>query len=101
MFSWGIKIFASDTHAIYSSENKKLLNWGKEIIIGNHVWICMDATILKNSRIPPNSIVGASAVVAGNFQEENSILAGNPARVVKRQVHWDPMRPKDYKQGLK
>ena len=51
MFSWGIYLFASDTHTIYDAKTKKLLNWGKEIIIGDNVWVAMDCTVLKNSFI--------------------------------------------------
>lgn len=96
MFSWGIYLFASDTHTIYDAKTKKLLNWGKEIIIGDNVWVAMDCTVLKNSFIAKNCVVGASAVVAGKFTEENCVIAGNPAKVVKRGVAWDRRRPKEY-----
>lgn len=96
MLSWNIHIFASDSHTIYDAKTKKLLNWGKEIIIGDNVWVAMDCTVLKNSFIAKNCVVGASAVVAGKFTEENCVLAGNPAKVVKRGVAWDRRRPKEY-----
>lgn len=96
MFSWGIYLFASDTHTIYDAKTKKLLNWGKEIIIEDNVWVAMDCTVLKNSFIAKNCVVGASAVVAGKFTEENCVIAGNPAKVVKRGVAWDRRRPKEY-----
>lgn len=96
MLSWNIHIFASDSHTIYDAKTKKLLNWGKEIIIGDNVWVAMDCTVLKNSLIAKNCVVGASAVVAGKFAEENCVIAGNPAKVVKRGVAWDRRRPKEY-----
>ena len=96
MLSWNIHIFASDFHTIYDAKTKKLLNWGKEIIIGDNVWVAMDCTVLKNSFIAKNCVVGASAVVAGKFTEENCVIAGNPAKVVKRGVAWDRRRPKEY-----
>ena len=96
MLSWNIHIFASDSHTIYDAKTKKLLNWGKEIIIGDNVWVAMDCTVLKNSFIAKNCVVGASAVVAGKFTEENCVIAGNPAKVVKRGVAWDGRRPKKY-----
>lgn len=96
MLSWNIHIFASDFHTIYDAKTKKLLNWGKEIIIGDNVWVAMDCTVLKNSFIAKNCVVGASAVVAGKFTEENCVIAGNPAKVVKRGVAWDRRMPKEY-----
>lgn len=58
MLSWNIHIFASDSHTIYDAKTKKLLNWGKEIIIGDNVWVAMDCTVLKNSFIAKNCVVG-------------------------------------------
>ena len=95
MLSWNIHIFASDFHTIYDAKTKKLLNWGKEIIIGDNVWVAMDCTVLKNSFIAKNCVVGASAVVAGKFTEENCVIAGNPAKVVKRGLAWDRRMPKE------
>lgn len=96
MFSWGIWLFASDTHTIYDVKTKKLQNWGKEIVISDNVWLAMDCTVLKNSFIAKNCVVGVSAVVSGKFTEENCVIAGNPAKVVKRGVVWDRRRPKEY-----
>ena len=96
IFSWGIWLFTSDTHTIYDVKTKKLQNWGKEIVISDNVWLAMDCTVLKNSFIAKNCVVGASAVVSGKFTEENCVIAGNPAKVVKRGVAWDRRRPKEY-----
>ena len=54
----------------------------KRVKIEDNVWIGMDALILKGVTIGKNSIVGARAVVTKNVPP-NSIVAGNPARVVK------------------
>lgn len=96
MLSWNIHIFASDSHTIYDVTSKKLLNWGKEIVIGDNVWLAMDCTILKNTFIAKNCIVGASAVVSGKFKEPNCVIAGNPAKIVKRGIAWNRLRPKEY-----
>lgn len=97
MFSCGITFCLSDLHPLYCKASNKLLNKSKDLIVGEHVWIGMHATILKNSYIAKNSIVGAYAVVAGKFTEENCVLAGNPARVVKRQVCWHRDWPNRYR----
>ena len=101
MFSFGIEIWASDSHSIINAQNKQLLNWGKEIFIGDRVWIGMKSIVLKNSHIGADCIVGAGAVVAGNFKEEHCILAGNPARIIKRGVSWDKLRPVQYQKIFK
>lgn len=48
-------------------------------IIGNNVFIGMNAIILMGTTIGDNVIIGAGAVVSGKV-ESNSVYAGNPAR---------------------
>lgn len=53
------------------------------ITIGDDVWIGAGATILKGADVGNGCIVGAGAVVTSGKYPDNSILVGNPARVVK------------------
>jgi putative colanic acid biosynthesis acetyltransferase WcaF len=53
------------------------------ITVGNHVWIAADAFIGPDVEIGDNSIIAARAVVTKNV-EPDEIVAGNPARVVKK-----------------
>lgn len=52
------------------------------IEIGDKVWIGFDAVILKGVRIGEGAIVGARAVVTRDV-EPFTVVAGNPARVVR------------------
>ena len=52
-----------------------------ETVIGNNVFIGMNAIILMGSKIGDNCIVGAGSVVSGTFPC-NSVIAGNPAKVI-------------------
>ena len=52
--------------------------------IGSGVWICAGAFIGPGVTIGDNSIVGARAVVCGDV-EPGLIVAGNPARLIKRR----------------
>ncbi len=52
-------------------------------IIGKHVRIGGNATILPYTKIGDNSLVAAGAVVVEGDYPPNSVLVGNPARVVK------------------
>lgn len=94
MFSDDIHIWASDTHSILSEG--KCLNIGKYIKLGKHVWLGYGVTILKNTIISDNSIVGARSVVGGVFDQKGSIIAGNPAKVVRTGINWDRRSPKRY-----
>ncbi len=51
--------------------------------IGNKVWIGSDCTILPGVIIEDGAIVGAGSVVTKNVKA-NTIVAGNPAKFLKR-----------------
>lgn len=89
MLSHGIDIRSSDGHRIYKEGNKnKRINLPSDIYIGNHVWLGKGTQCLKGTRILSNSIVGAGALVTGKFDESNVIVAGHPARIIRRGINW-------------
>ena len=55
------------------------------ITIGNKVWICADAFVGPGVEIKEGSIVGARAVVTKNVSSWE-IVAGNPAKFIKKRV---------------
>lgn len=57
---------------------------GADTVIGNDVWIGQGARILPGAQLGDGVIVGAGAVVGGIIPAY-TIVAGNPARVVRRR----------------
>ncbi len=55
----------------------------EQIDIGKNVWIGWNCTILKGVSIGDNSVVAAGSVVLRGNYPPNSLIAGNPAKVVK------------------
>lgn len=53
----------------------------RKTVIGNNVFIGMHSTILMGTRIGDNCIVGAGSVLRGTYPS-NSVIVGNPAKVV-------------------
>ena len=53
-----------------------------DVIIGHDVWIARDAIILSGIRIGNGAVIGVSAVVTRDVPAY-SIVAGNPAKVVR------------------
>ncbi len=96
MISYNVIVRTGDGHTIYNSKTKEVLNYPKDIYIGNHVWVIANTTILKGSNIPSNCIVSTYSLVNKPFEEENCIIAGIPAKVVKRGINWDRRRAFDY-----
>ena len=52
------------------------------VIIGNNVFIGVNACILRNVRIGDNRVIGAGAVATADIPA-NSLVAGNPAKVIR------------------
>lgn len=40
------------------------------------------------SVIPDNSVVGTNALVTKHFEEKNILIAGSPAKIVKKNIKW-------------
>lgn len=89
MFSSGITVRGGEyPHLVFDKETGEYLDVSDGIFIGNHVWIGEGVFISKAVTIPNECIVGAKSVLTKRFDEENCVLAGNPARVVKKGVQW-------------
>jgi acetyltransferase-like isoleucine patch superfamily enzyme len=89
LISWDVLIMDSDWHSVVDDSGERL-NPDREIEIGNHVWIGSRSTILKGARIADNSVVGAGSVVTDEFTAPNSLVAGIPAREIRRGIRWSP-----------
>lgn len=57
---------------------------GGDVVIGNHVWIAYRAVILPGITIGDGAVVGAGSVVTKDV-EPYTVVAGNPARVIKKR----------------
>ncbi len=90
MFSALTIVRTSDAHSILT--DGKRINRGKDVVIGDHVWVGYGANILKGTTIDSHSIVGTQSVVAGLHIPEGCVAAGNPARIVKQGIDWDRRR---------
>ncbi len=100
MFSTGVTLFHTDAHPIMDWESKAIINRVRDMVIGNHVWLGAGATVMKNTHIPDESIVGYNSVVGASYARSSSaggdspapggwIIAGNPAKLVKIGITWD------------
>ena len=80
-----VKILDNDFHPLEvearNKDDKNMIK-AKEIVIGKNCFIGCNSLILKGSKIGEGSVVGAGSVVAGQFPP-NSIIAGNPAKVIR------------------
>jgi acetyltransferase-like isoleucine patch superfamily enzyme len=87
-FADGI-VLTSDYHSIIDSISGRCINHAQDVVIGDRVWLCKDFTVLKGAKIGNDSVVATKSVVTSVTYENNVVLAGNPAKVVKRNITWD------------
>lgn len=91
MFANDIDIRCGDSHSIIETASGNRINYAEDVIIGRHVWVAAHAIILKGVTIGADSVVASGAIVTRSC-EPGSILAGNPARVIKSGISWNRER---------
>lgn len=84
VISKGVTIRDSDSHIIKERGFEKT----KPIIIGDHVWIGLNAIILKGVKICDGAVVAAGAVVTKDVTG-NTLVGGIPAKVIKENISWE------------
>lgn len=67
-------------HDLYDSTKHDV----KNVIIGEYCWLGMNVMVLPGVELGANTIVGAGSVVTKSFLEGNCVIAGNPAKIVKK-----------------
>jgi acetyltransferase-like isoleucine patch superfamily enzyme len=64
----------SDNHWIKNSKGE-IINENREIVIGNHVWICSKCILLKGCSIGDNCVVKCHSLVCKDYSKiRNSII---------------------------
>ena len=89
LFSHGTWIRLADPHLIYDMGTMERINMTEDIIFGDHIWIGQDSLILRGTQIGSGSIIGAKSVLSGKKVSSNTIYAGNPPQVIKKNIFFD------------
>lgn len=81
-----VKILDNDFHPLNEKDRRadvKEKIGVRPVKIGKDCFIGCNAMILKGTELGDGCVVGAGAVVSGKF-EERCVIAGNPAKVIRR-----------------
>ena len=92
-------IMDSDFHSIFPNRRSADAPVRvRPVDIGENVWICGRVAVLAGTKVGENSVVGYAAVCARTYPA-NSIIVGNPAKVVG-EIPKDPsekmLNPEDW-----
>jgi acetyltransferase-like isoleucine patch superfamily enzyme len=83
--SRNVKVMASDGHPIF--REGKRINEARSILLGKHIWVADNVTILKGVSIGSGAVVGINSTVTKDIPK-NVVAVGNPARVVQEGIEW-------------
>ncbi len=83
--SWDCQFLDEDFHEI-SYPGKRQIE--STINIGNNVWIGCGTKIYKGTIIPNGCVIASDSIVKGIFHIKNSLIGGNPAKVIKENIDW-------------
>ena len=87
LFSWDILLMDTDGHPLYD-DDQKIINPDGNIIVGDKVWIGCRCVLLKNTQIADGCIIGAASLLNKPFTAPNSLIAGIPAKILKKRIRW-------------
>lgn len=58
------------------------------IIIGDNVYVGSGVKFSPGTIIANKNLIGLGAVVSGVYEEEKTIIAGNLATIIKKNIYW-------------
>lgn len=87
MISSGVEFYQYEFHPIFDVETGNRINVSEDIVIGDHVWIGRNASLMGGFSIGCNCIVGAGALSSSQFGG-GVCIGGNPARIIRENVTW-------------
>ena len=83
--SWCCTFMDTDQHSLVDSQGQRR-NADRPVTVGDNVWFGCHTIIPKGVTIASDVTVGAGSVLRGHYDEEMTVVAGNPAVVVRRGV---------------
>jgi maltose O-acetyltransferase len=81
LFGPAVQVYAA-THPLRAEDRRKKLELGRDVEIGDDVWIGGAAIICPGVRVGSRSVIGAGSVVTTGIPG-GMVAAGNPCRILR------------------
>lgn len=75
-------------HPVYPTTRNSMYEYGKEVTIGDNVWIGGNTVICPGVHVGSHVVIGAGSVVTRDIPDW-SVAAGNPCRVIRKITEAD------------
>lgn len=85
ILGWNVNILDNDRHNVFYDDIQQETT--KEIIIKNNVWVGFNSSILKGVTIGEGAIIASNSVVTKDVPPY-TLMAGVPAKIIKKNVKW-------------
>jgi acetyltransferase-like isoleucine patch superfamily enzyme len=72
----------------HGSIHTKSCNKDLGIVIKDDVYVGSSVCFAPGVQVAATNLIGLGSVIAGIFDESETIIAGNPAKVVKQNINW-------------
>lgn len=87
MFAPNVAIYTAG-HPIHPDTRNTFYEYGKEVTIGDNVWLGGNVVVCPGVHIGNNVVVGAGSVVTKDIPDW-SVAAGNPCKVIRKITEED------------
>jgi carbonic anhydrase/acetyltransferase-like protein (isoleucine patch superfamily) len=85
MISWDCQFMDNDGHSILDAQGA-IMNYPRPISLGDSVWICSRAMVMKGAGLSNNSVLAAGSFLSKRITEENCIVANN--EIIKSNINF-------------
>ena len=92
MMARNVVVYDSDFHSILGVAGE-IKNPPAPVVLGDHVWLGANVTVLKGSRIGSGSVVGADALVSGTVPENVIYNIERTERIKENAGGWSRKSP--------
>jgi acetyltransferase-like isoleucine patch superfamily enzyme len=86
--TWDSQVLDYGTHKVKYSDGS-VSDLCKEVIIGDHCWICNRTSIMPGTKLPSYTIIASNSLLNKDYTkiiDSYSMLAGQPAKLVRTNV---------------